>query len=115
MYLVKIPKRPPEYEQDWYLFFEEDPKVDGCPYDVEEDIVYVQLESEDFAWKDGVPTAFYPVLARSKSDPKLYREIIAREKVPETFEIIEDAGPTPPYSRWYIYKSQPAGLNRDDD
>jgi hypothetical protein len=68
MYLVKLP----EGQAVRWLFTNDDPRLEGCPYEVEENVQFEGAEEMNF-WKQG-PSTTQTAFGRAVNDPHHYRQ-----------------------------------------
>ena len=82
MYLIHIPAEKAGF--DHWLYFEKDPRPDGCAHAVVEDVEFSGLDSADFAGR-GSASSQFPVLARLPESPN-YRLFPSLLSVPFDYE-----------------------------
>ena len=86
MYLLHIPAERAGI--DHWLFFESDPRSEGCSRDVVTDVHFRDLPalvSESRASS----SMRLPVLARSSRPPSHYKLFVSKQSVPEDFEVLD--------------------------
>ena len=86
MYLIHIPAE--RAGVDHWLYFNDDPRGDGCTHQVVEGVDFTDLESR-FIDRKASDSAKFPVLGRSGFRPNTYRVFPSRLSVPLDFEILE--------------------------
>ena len=69
MYLVKLP----EGQGVRWLFTYDDPRLAGCPFEVEENVQFDDGADDISFWKHGPATA-HTELGRAADDPRHYRQ-----------------------------------------
>src|SRR5262245_33508935 len=77
MYLVKLP----EGQAVRWLFLRDDPRPDGCPYEVEEGVQFDGAEENSF-WNQG-PGATATAFGRAADDPHHYRQFRSIDELRE--------------------------------
>src|SRR4029078_1314578 len=69
MYLVKFP----ECQAVGWLFTYDDPRLEGCPFEVEEGVQFDDGAEDISFWKQG-PSATTTAFGRASDDPRHYRQ-----------------------------------------
>jgi hypothetical protein len=108
MFLVHIPAE--SYGFDHWLFFDADPRLDGCARPVAEDAKLENLFAGRRKPCDPL-TAKLPILCRSTVSPNRFMLSAMKGKIPDDFEVVQ--GFAFAFPNWAAFLESPIAKDKD--